>query len=370
MKAEEEVINILAGAGVNLVVTLPCEKIKRLLNAVPRRFKHVSLTREEEGVGICAGAYLAGKRAAMLIQSSGVGNIVNALCSLTKFYQLALPILVSWRGVYKESIDAQVSMGQCLPGLSSALGVPCTEIHARKQLPLLGDALREAFEKETPYLVLLSPRIWGSDGEENPLQRRRLRARSYSSRALSPTLTRYQVLKVAAPYLRNKAVVCNLGYPCKELYQIMDQGSNFYMLGSMGMCSPIALGIAMNTDKEVVAIEGDGSLLMNPGVLATIALVNPCNLTILAIDNAAYGSTGNQPTATSSVADLEMIARGFGIETTFKAADREEIEAALRDKKSGPRFIHVIAKPGNARVPNIPLGALEIKRRVMEFLRT
>ncbi len=63
----------------------------------------------------------------------------------------------------------------------------------------------------------------------------------------------------------------NLGWPSKELYALKHQPSNFYMLGSMGMATPIGLGIALASSKEVFVIDGDGSLLMNPGTLATAA---------------------------------------------------------------------------------------------------
>jgi len=116
-------------------------------------------------------------------------------------------------------------------------------------------------------------------------------------------------------------------------------------------------------------IDGDGSLLMNLGALSTIAVAKPRNLTILAIDNGVHGSTGNQPTATSYVADLELIAKGSGLEKTFKVAAKDEIVSTLQNLSEGPNFVHVLARPGNAKVPNIPLTLLEIKQNVMEAIK-
>lgn len=368
MRPEEEVLKILGETGIDLVATLPCEKIKGLLEKVPQEFTHVPLTREEEGVGICAGAFLSGLRPGMLIQSAGIGNMVNALCSLTKYYGFPLPVLASWRGVYKEKVAAHKVLGNALPGLLASLDIPYTEIHTREDIPLIRGVVDEAFREGTPSFALLSPRIWSGSGRDL-FPERVSRAAMYTAKNPSPGLTRYQVLKAAAPLLKGRAVVCNLGFPCRELYDVLDQESNFYMLGSMGMCSPIALGMALGTEKEVVAVEGDGSLLMNPGTMATIALMRPSNLTVLAIDNGAYGSTGNQPTVTAVGANLEMVARGFGIENTAKVSEKEEIIEALRDNGTGPRFIHVLAKPGNADVPHLSLSSEDIKTGVMEFLR-
>jgi sulfopyruvate decarboxylase alpha subunit len=112
---ESGLINILKKNKVNFISTLPCEKIKGLLHRITGEFFHVPLTREEEGVGISAGIALAGKRPAIFVQSSGVGNMINALLSLTGFYELPLAVFVSQRGIYKEKIAAQLPMGQHLP---------------------------------------------------------------------------------------------------------------------------------------------------------------------------------------------------------------------------------------------------------------
>jgi sulfopyruvate decarboxylase subunit beta len=132
---------------------------------------------------------------------------------------------------------------------------------------------------------------------------------------------------------------------------------------------PIGLGIAPSSKKEVVVIDGDGSLLMNPGTLATAASVFPRNFTIIAIDNGAYGSTGNQPTLAASCVDLEQVARGFGFRNTVKAAGEKELVEAMKRPRVGLTFIHVLAVPGNKDVPNIPVHHLEIKKQVQEFLR-
>jgi sulfopyruvate decarboxylase subunit beta len=187
-------------------------------------------------------------------------------------------------------------------------------------------------------------------------------------KTLSPKFARFEILQTIAPYLEGKMVVCNLGIPSKELFFIKHQPSNFYMLGSMGMATPIGLGISLTTDKEVVVIDGDGSLLMSPGVLATTAHFSPRNLTIIAIDNGTYGSTGNQPTLTASCVDLSLVAKGFGIRKVVKFASRKEFADALKNKRKELRFLHVLAVPGNREVPNIPLHHLQIKQLVQAYL--
>jgi sulfopyruvate decarboxylase subunit beta len=309
----------------------------------------------------------------MLIQSSGVGNTINALCSLTKFYQLPLPILVSWRGVYDERIAAQIPMGKYLPKLLDALEIGRTELADPRELSAVEDILGKVFEENTVHAFLLNPKLWGENmrGMENiVVERKELEEQQHKVLRIRPHFTRFQLMEAAVPYLEGKAVVCNLGYPCKELYHLKHQKSNFYMLGSMGMASAVGLGIALNTQKEVVVVEGDGSILMNPSTLATTALTAPRNLTLLVFDNGVYGSTGNQPTAANGYADLELVARGFGIKNTYKVATKDQLHRVLEELGEGPNFIHAVAKPGNVELPNVPLSSREIKENVVEFLKS
>ena len=369
---EEELIGILKKAGVDFTSSLPCEKIKYLLEMVGREFFHVPLTREEEGVGISAGAALSGKRTAMFVQSSGMGNMINALLSLTGFYKLPLAIFVSQRGVYKEKIEAQVPMGKRLPLILKGAGIAYSTISSRDDFRIIRKKLRDVYSKSTIHVFLLSPAIWSGGYEEEPSGLIQSNVTGsipgIVTRQPLPELTRFQVLETIAPYLEGKMVVCNLGIPSKELFFIKHQPSNFYMLGSMGMATPIGLGLSLATDKEIVVIDGDGSLLMSPGVLATAAHFSPDSLTIIAIDNGAYGSTGSQPTLTASCVDLSLVAKGFGIRKVIKAASRKELANALRSRRKELRFLHVLAVPGNRDVPNIPLHHLEIKQQVQEFL--
>jgi sulfopyruvate decarboxylase beta subunit len=377
-RPEEEVITTLKRSGVDFTASLPCEKIKTLLEMVGRSFQHLPLTREEEGVGICAGAALAGRRPAMFVQSSGIGNMINALLSLTQFYELPLALFVSRRGVYQEKIEAQFPMGRKLPAMLSGAGITYTEINAQDELSALERELPHLYEKNKIHAFLLSPKVW--EGSECRVQSAESRAQKVEcevknvkregSHMPAPSLTRYDIIKIAALYLEGKVVVSNLGWPSKELYAIKNQPSNFYMLGSMGMVTPIGLGIALSSRKEVVVIDGDGSLLMNPGTLATTAAAAPENLTIVAIDNGAYGSTGNQPTLAASCVDLEQVARGFGFRNTVKVVAEQEIIEAMKGRRKGPSFIHVLALPGNKDVPNIPVHHLEIKKQVQGFLKT
>ncbi|MCK4818289.1 sulfopyruvate decarboxylase subunit alpha [bacterium] len=145
LKVENEILAFLKRQGFNFGVTFPCSKFKQLYQMLhnDQAIMTVPVTREEEGVGICAGAYLAGKKSFMLIQSSGLGNSFNAIASLLKTYKIPILILASYRGYYRENIPAQIPLGVALPRMLEALGVP--SVRARTGIGSLSILSREYF---------------------------------------------------------------------------------------------------------------------------------------------------------------------------------------------------------------------------------
>ena len=166
-------------------------------------------------------------------------------------------------------------------------------------------------------------------------------------------------------YIEDELVICNIGFPSRELYDIKDRDENFYMIGSMGLASSIGFGLALaRSDKDVVIIDGDGSLLMNMGSLVTIFANNPHNLTWIVIDNGAYGSTGNQDTY-AQLLDLAKIAKSVGFKNSFKFDDIDLGEVIKSDEAS---FIVYETEPGNSSAPIIDLDPVEIKDRFMRAI--
>ena len=170
------------------------------------------------------------------------------------------------------------------------------------------------------------------------------------SREQAKVMNRYDITKRMVNLLkRDEAVIGGIGYTNFDLWaaSYTPQGrrtQNFYMLGSMGLACPIALGVALaQPQRKVVALEGDGSLLMQLGALATIAAQKPKNLIIVVMDNQSYQITGLQPTATAFGADLVAIARGAGIAQSEWAADEEMFEElfARALAQDGPTLIAV-----------------------------
>lgn len=373
---EDKVIGILKENGIDCVLTLPCDKARDLFFLLPEKFPHIGLSREEDGVGVSAGEYLAGKHPAMVIQSSGLGNMLNALLSLHRTYDLPLPIIASWRGGDTEKIPAQIPFNRALPKILEAAGIPCTIIGSGDELGKIGTVIRQSFQEKIPHVALISPPcLEDSDPLGAPVcgtrpDTRRAIHLAYYRPARNPVMTRYEAIRSIMSYLPDEAaVVANIGVPSKELYAARDRDLNFYMLGSYTQASPIGLGIAHASPKrDVVVLDGDGSLL-GTGILPVIASARSVRLTIICLDNGTFGSTGNQPNTAAASADLELLAIAAGFPNTCRVQTPEEIRTALETPGAGPRFIHAVICPGNSDVKNIPYTPAFLRDRFMQALR-
>ncbi|MES5488150.1 thiamine pyrophosphate-dependent enzyme [Bradyrhizobium sp. INPA03-11B] len=136
--------------------------------------------------------------------------------------------------------------------------------------------------------------------------------------------------------------VGGLGASTYDIAAAGDHDRNFYLWGGMGGAVMIGLGLALaQPTLPVVVITGDGEMLMGMGSLATVALQQPKNLSIIVLDNEAYGETGGQASHTGGTADLVGVAKACGIGDSRSISTMAEVEAfasSLQDVTAGPRF--------------------------------
>jgi thiamine pyrophosphate-dependent acetolactate synthase large subunit-like protein len=183
-------------------------------------------------------------------------------------------------------------------------------------------------------------------------------------------VTRFDAIGLLCRDLSDEPVVASLGHPAYDLFAHGDRALNFYTWGSMGLTSSIALGLALaSPGRRVIALDGDGSLLMNLGSLATIAACAPPNLVVIVLDNEMYGTTGGQPTATAHGADLAAAARSMGIRRTATVREEAELQAVLEAGRSEPGPWVIVAKVAeSAPAAKPPLDCVYLKNRFMEAL--
>ena len=180
--------------------------------------------------------------------------------------------------------------------------------------------------------------------------------------------------EVVARILRDRGdalVVPGLGAPTWDAAAAGDHPLTFQMWGAMGGTAMVAFGLALaQRTRRVIALPGDGDMLMGIGSLATIGTQGPSNLVIGVIDNERYGETGMQETHTARGVDLEGIARASGFRRTATVYTMKELEAAMAlfYKLKGPVFVNI--KVTTNPVPNVlpPRDGSWLKHRFRQAL--
>ncbi|MFI6042890.1 thiamine pyrophosphate-dependent enzyme [Nocardia sp. NPDC051321] len=186
-------------------------------------------------------------------------------------------------------------------------------------------------------------------------------------------MKRIDALRIIAAQTSELPVVVTCAASSRELAAVADRPNHLYLLDAMGLAGSVATGVALGiADTEVpkvVAIEGDGSLLMNPNVLATAGFLRPSKLVMVLLDNGVYGATANLPTYGSRI-DLGELASAAGW-TVRRAADPEELAERLTESLTlpGPVFLHVRIAVGNATdVPKLLQNPVILGRRFQDWL--
>ncbi len=176
-------------------------------------------------------------------------------------------------------------------------------------------------------------------------------------------MNRIDATRVVVELAGDAPIVASLGHPAYDLFAAGDRPQNFYTWGSMGLASSIGLGLALaRPDVPVIVLDGDGSLLMNLGSLATIGLVRPVNLVVVVMDNEEYATTGGQATATAHGADLEAAARALGIGAAATVRSEAELRNTLAARGRGTQERR--SAPGPVETPGPSIIVAKVKESV------
>lgn len=181
-------------------------------------------------------------------------------------------------------------------------------------------------------------------------------------------MRRFEAIKTILDNLKEEDLALfTTGMISREAFSIKDRKTNFYMIGSMGLLSAVGLGISLsNSNKKVVIVEGDGSLLMSLGNVPMIGVFKPHNLIHVVLDNESYESTGNQPTITKEF-DLAKMVETCGYKNISKVFNIQDMVQKFKEalNTQGPNFI--LVKVAVSKVEEIPRVSLTPKELTDRF---
>ncbi len=363
-------------AGFDFYVGVPCSFLDPFINRAMTHLdlNYVAAASEGEAVAIASGAWLAGRKTVVMFQNSGLGNAVNPLTSLNYPFRIPSLLITTWRaGPGLKDEPQHELMGEITPDLLDLMKI------GRRRFPnALGNIERVLDEADTsmdetglPFALIMEK----GDVAPSPPPTEKFAPKSegYSRdfRKLGIQSSRMATMKRMLQALPDTAaIIATTGKCGRELFTLADRQQHLYQVGSMGCASSMALGVALNVDRPVVALDGDGALLMKMGTVGTVGAYAPSNMIHIVLDNGTYDSTGGQMTISPGV-DFADVALGCGYPSVFKCDDLAGFSEALSNSltTAGPHLIHMRIEPGSMSDLGRPtISPQEVARRFQTFL--
>lgn len=297
-----DLFNILTSAGITCYAGVPDSTLASLnqhIDSAVSVGKATSIITANEGSAIAyaAGYHLAtGRRACVYMQNSGIGNAINPLMSLVHedVYDIPMVLLIGWRGKPGTKDEPQhKAQGRNTIEMIRSLDIPFLVLNENSMTDLGHDVIVDFIKERKRLAILVPPGI--------------LESYSYCDDTLhidESSLTRRKAINIILDHAKTKdaIIVCSTGKSSRELYELREErgethDNDFLTVGSMGHTNMIALGIAENTDKEVICIDGDGSCVMHHGNMFSLYTRSTSNLRYIVLNNYAHDSVGGHNTA-------------------------------------------------------------------------
>ena len=374
----EAFVSGAAELGINFCTSVPCSLLTPLVNSIlgGDQIRHVGATSEGEAIALASGAFLAGAKPLVLMQNSGLGNAVNPLLTLNAVFKLPVLLVISWRGHPNGHDEPQHQLiGQILPDLLSLLGITYDDFPDSQEeiRPKLRCAVSHMEATGLPYAFIVREGAIAHESLGADLTQRELRppGEYYETGEEEESIARWHAIKaLRASADASVPLIATTGKTGRELFAGGDDKRNFYMLGSMGCASAIALGLALVLKTSCLVLDGDGALLMKLGNLSTVGVWQPDGFVHVVLDNGVHDSTGGQPTNASAVS-FPRLALAAGYRRAASCGRQSEIanlaEHWLRAK--GPSLICIRTRPGSIEpLPRPDIAPDALARRFASFL--
>jgi len=368
---------LLGARGFTFYSGVPCSHLTPLINFASGHCDYVIAANEGDAVAVCAGAQLGGRGAVVLLQNSGLTNALSPLTSLNHTFRIPVLGFVSLRGEPGVPDEPQHElMGRSTGTLLDAIEIPWEYLSA-------ADGELEA-QLERAAEIMADGRSFFFVVRKGALAPEPLNAVAAAATGTTPAAgafdgataapSRNSVLQHLAEHRdATTALLATTGYTGRELALLDDAPGNFYMVGSMGCVSSLALGLALTRpDRKVIAIDGDGAALMRMGALATIGHYRPANLLHIVLDNGCYESTGGQASVSPGI-DLAGVAAACRYPRSRRCSDLGSFARELAKWHTAPTltFLHVAIARGTPTGLGRPERApIEVAQRLRDWLES
>jgi len=168
MSISRKIVDDLVANDVAFITTVPCKQLAGVITEVEAHdaIFHIPSNKEDEGMGLCAGAFMGGKRAAIIMQNTAIGVTINTLATLIQYYRIPLPMLISFRGELREPVACQVEMAVHTKALLRQLNIPTYHFHQQSDADEMDAILKYTFMCNKPVAILTDASFWGGYGDQ------------------------------------------------------------------------------------------------------------------------------------------------------------------------------------------------------------
>ncbi len=364
--SSQKFIDALSAQRFGPYVGVPCSYLRPFIDYVIDRedLSYVAATNEGEALAMAAGAQLAGRRPVVMLQNSGLGNLVNPLASLTYPFRIPALIIVTLRGDPSGKDEPQHElMGRVTADMLRVLEVE------HEWFPATDDAIGPAVERAAahmdrtglPFAFIL---------RKNVVTEYTPRGAGQAQAPAKLPVRREALTAIHGAMRKDSVVVATTGKTGREWFEVDDRDRNLYLVGSMGCAPSVALGLAREIQAPVIVLDGDGAALMRLESLASVGSQKPANFVHIVLDNEAYDSTGAQRTISAGV-DFPAIALACGYVSAESAGGLDALAGAVKraQQSTGPHLIHSrIALSTSAEVGRPSVGPREVAKRLRGVL--
>ncbi len=357
----ENLIKILKKNNIKFFSGVPDSVLKNFTESINKKnFYHIKAVNEGAAVSACIGNFLATKKiGCVYMQNSGLSNAINPLISIAdkNVYSIPMVLIIGWRGAPKLKDEPQHMLkGKITRKLLTLLKIKNIVINSDKELKKISKLIKYSKSKMQPVAILIKNKTLKKKTNIKKIQRK-------------SNLDRIFFIKKLIENLKsNTKIVSTTGYTSRELFYLRQKypnhkGKDFYMVGGMGHASMVSLGISIS-NKEIICLDGDGSILMHMGSLRSIGFYKPKKFKHILLNNFCHESVGGQETTSKGV-NFKTLSKSLGYRSYKLIKNKKNIDQKIEKflKSKSPSLLEVIVAPGSIKDLSRPKKFIDIKNR-------
>lgn len=345
---------------------VPCSYLKNLINYAYSECTYINAPNEGDAVAVASGAWLSGRKPVVLLQNSGLGNLISPLTSLNHIFKIPFLGFVSLRGGVDDEPQHEL-MGEITKDMLTVTKTPIAVLsknleEAKMQIMAARDFMNA---NKIPFFFIVEKGTF--DGfklsvDSHPKYKKGS-VNYYEDN--HEKISRNDALEVISKNKGKSVVIATTGKTGRELFEVEDSKQHLYMVGSMGCVSALGLGVSKFTKKSVIVIDGDGAALMRLGNLPMVANESPKNLLHVLLDNEEHNSTGGQSTI-SAVINWPELAANMGYRVLV-VNTTDQLKHAIDEWNLKRELTFVYMKINNKTKPNLGRPNVTPKQVAVRF---